>query len=264
MHLGHAFSALTAFDLARARGGEFLLRIEDLDPARCKPDFEQAIYDDLHWLGIRWEEPVVRQSERGLLYAEALAELDAQGLIYPCRCTRGDIQAALAAPQEGAARPQTYPGTCRHRSMRDAGPGDAIRLDLAKALTGIADLAFTEEGPLHPGKHQIDADDLLADEGDIVLQRRDTGLAAYHLAVVVDDAAQAITHVVRGDDLFGATRIQRLLQTRLGLPEPRYHHHDLIRDDHGKRLAKRDDARAIRRYREDGLSPADIRRMVGL
>ena len=257
LHLGHAFSAMTAHDLARAQNGTFLIRIEDLDPARCKPEFEAAILEDLVWLGITSDEPPVRQSDRQASYANALNILADMDLLYPCRCTRGDIQSALAAPQEGVALPSTYPGTCRHRKIADAGPTDAIRINLPKALDHVGNLSFTERG-LDPGTHHIDSADLLAREGDVVLQRRDTGLAAYHLAVVVDDAAQGITDVVRGADLFDATQIQRVLQALLGLPAPVYHHHRLIRDDTGKRLAKRDDARAIRRYRADGMSPADV------
>jgi glutamyl-Q tRNA(Asp) synthetase len=264
LHIGHAYSAIIAHDLARAAGGEFLVRIEDLDPARCRPDYEAAIFEDLAWLGLTWDEPPVRQSDRKALYDRALAQLAAQGLLFPCRCTRGDIAAALAAPQEGVQPAQAYPGTCRHRPMSEAGPGDAIRLNLEAALDRLPTLTFIETGPLHPGTHHVDPADLLACEGDAILQRRDTGMAAYHLAVVVDDAAQGITHVVRGDDLFPATAIQCVLQALLDLPEPIYHHHDLVRDGAGKRLAKRDDARAIRKYRADGATPADIRAMIGL
>jgi len=264
LHLGHAFSAITTHDLARAQNGTFLIRIEDLDPARCKPEFEGAIFEDLAWLGITPDEPPVRQSDRQALYAHALNTLADLDLLYPCRCTRGDIQAALAAPQEGVAPHGTYPGTCRHRKMADAGRADAIRFNLEKALDRVGTLSFTEIGPLHPGIHTIDPEHLLKHEGDVVLQRRDTGLAAYHLAVVVDDAAQGIAHVVRGADLFEATQIQRVLQALLDLPEPQYLHHTLIRDDSGKRLAKRDDARAIRRYRADGMSPADVLNLCGV
>ena len=264
LHLGHAYSAITAHDLARAAGGEFLVRIEDLDPARCHPEYEAAIFEDLAWLGLTGDEEPVRQSDRRALYDTALAQLSAMGLLFPCRCTRGDIAAALSAPQEGVAQIQAYPGTCRHRTMIEAGPKDAIRLNLEKALDRLPDLAFSETGPLHPGIHRVDPAELVSREGDVILQRRDTGMAAYHLAVVVDDAAQEITHVVRGDDLFQATRIQRVLQTLLNLPAPLYDHHDLLRDDTGKRLAKRDDARAIRKYRAEGATPTDIRAMIGL
>lgn len=266
LHLGHAYSALIGFERAQARGGEFLLRIEDTDGARCRPAFEAAIYDDLGWLGLRWETPVWRQSDHLADYDAALARLNAMGLCYPCRCTRADIQAALAAPQEGAPDSATYPGTCRARAMVDRGPGDAIRLDMARALAacGLAPLAFKETGDLHAGRHVVNSAQLIATMGDIVLARKDIGAASYHLAVVVDDARQGITEVVRGADLFEATFLHRVLQALLGLPVPDYHHHRLIRDEAGKRLAKRDDARALAHFRAEGATPQDIRRMVGL
>ncbi len=269
LHLGHAYSALVAH--SRADAGEFLLRIEDIDRARCRVEFETAIYEDLEWLGLSWPTPVMRQSERTDAYNAAIDQLAFLGLLYPCRCTRGEIRAALSAPQEGAAPPVhspdglVYPGTCRHRTMAEAEASDAIRLDVRKALDHLADRfpVFTETGPRHEGQHRIDAEEVMASVGDVLLARRDMG-TSYHLAVTVDDAAQGITEVVRGEDLFDATCIHVLLQALLGLPTPDYHHHPLIRDEHGKRLAKRDDARAIRRYREEGASPADIRKMVGL
>jgi glutamyl-Q tRNA(Asp) synthetase len=266
LHLGHAFSALTAWHRTRARGGTFLLRIEDIDTPRCRPEFEAAIFEDLRWLGLDWPEPVLRQSANLAHYRAALDRLAARGLCYPCRCTRADIRAALSAPQEGAAgHDGVYPGTCRGRRMAEAGPADAIRLDMARALDALGGRVpgFRENGPLHPGEHAVDAGRLLRDTGDVVLARRDIG-TSYHLAVVVDDAAQAITEVVRGDDLFDATPLHCLLQALLEFSTPEYWHHELIRDEHGRRLAKRDDARAIRRYREAGDSPADLARRVGL
>ncbi|MGB8621839.1 MAG: tRNA glutamyl-Q(34) synthetase GluQRS [Paracoccaceae bacterium] len=270
LHLGHAFSALTALDRARAKGGDFLLRIEDIDRARCKPAFEAAIFEDLNWLGLSWPRPVLRQSARQAAYDAALARLASLGLCFPCRCSRGDIRAALGAPQEGAPingpDDPVYPGTCRNRQMAEAGPDDAIRLDMAAALAHLGSasgLSFTETGPLRTGTHGLDAGELPRGVGDIVLARRDIG-TSYHIAVVVDDAHQKITEVVRGDDLFTATQIHVLLQALLELPTPSYYHHRLIRDESGKRLAKRDDARAIARYRDEGRSPGDIRRMVGL
>lgn len=265
LHLGHAFSALTAWKLAQAAGGTFLLRIEDIDHPRCKPEFETAILDDLHWLGLDWPQPVMRQSERMAHYARALRQLDAMGLTYRCTCTRGDIRAALSAPQEGA--PVTgpdgpvYPGTCRDGGHVDAGA--AIRLDMRKALARTGPITFSETGPLHPGTHRLDRDQMAEQIGDIVLARRDIG-TSYHLSVVVDDAAQGVTLVTRGTDLFEATPIHVLLQCLLGLPRPQYHHHPLIRDETGKRLAKRDDARALARYQAEGLTPADIRAKVGM
>ena len=265
LHLGHAFSALTAWDAAKAAGGEYLLRIEDLDEARARPQYEDAIYEDLAWLGLTWPEPVLRQSERLGLYASAVERLGEMGLIYPCRCTRADIRAALSAPQEGAnlTTDSVYPGTCRHRSMEECGPGDAIRLDLERALAwlGGQTLTWRETGPAQAGVHAVDPESLRRRTGDVVLARKDIG-AAYHLSVVVDDAAQGVTHVIRGEDLLEATPIHRLLQALLELPVPAWHHHALVRDTAGKRLAKRDDARAIRAYREAGQTPEDVRRLA--
>ena len=258
LHLGHAFSALTAE--ARARGGKFLVRIEDLDRARCRPEYETALIEDLHWLGLRFPPPL-RQSDHLPRYQSALDRLIARGLCYPCACSRSDIRAALAAPQEGAAN-QVYPGTCRQRRIEDRGPDDAIRLNLAHALAGQGVLDWLETGEA-AGPTQLDPALLVTMTGDIILSRRDIG-PAYHLSVVVDDAAQRISEVVRGVDLSEATGIQRLLQAVLELPTPTYHHHRLIRDETGKRLAKRDDARALRRYRAEGATPGDIRAMLGL
>ena len=267
MHLGHAYSALLAWDMAQAAGGEFLLRIEDIDQSRSRPEWERQISDDLHWLGLRWPEPVMRQSTRLARYARALDHLSALGLTYPCRCRRADIEAAAGAPQEGVPQfgpdGRIYPGTCRNRPMAEAGPEDVIRLDMAKATAGLGRHGFTETGPLHAGPHRLDPEQLIRTVGDIILVRRQMG-SSYHLSVVVDDADQGITHVTRGADLFEATQIHVLLQALLGLPTPIYHHHRLIRDAQGKRLAKRDDARAIARYRDEGATPDDIRALVGL
>jgi glutamyl-Q tRNA(Asp) synthetase len=272
LHLGHAFSALTAFDMARAAGGTFLLRIEDIDQARSRPEWEAQITDDLRWLGINWPEPVMRQSTRGPDYQRVLKDMFQNGLLYGCACNRRDILAAASAPQEGAEPPVgpdgiLYPGTCRGTQTALLPPGTrgiAHRLDMARAATGHYSFTETGEGPNgETGVIRFSAEEAVALLGDVVLARRD-GFVAYHLAVVLDDAAQGITHVVRGQDLFEATRIHVVLQRLLGLPTPIYQHHRLIRDEAGKRLAKRDDARAIAKYREDGASPADIRRMVGL
>ena len=255
LHLGHAYAALVAAD----RGDRFLLRIEDIDTARCKPAWEQAIYDDLTWLGLRWKQPVMRQSDRLPAYQAALEALRAEGLTYHCTCTRGDIRAALSAPQEGVIGPDgpVYPGTCRAKGLTEG----VVRLDMAKAMARLGSVGFTETG-LHAGHHAFDARTMQDSVGDVVLARRDIG-TSYHLAVVVDDAAQGITEVTRGEDLFDATAIHVVLQRLLGLPSPLYHHHRLIRDAAGKRLAKRDDARALAKYRAEGATPADIRRMVG-
>lgn len=268
LHLGHAFSALTAWELARRAGGQFLLRIEDIDGARCRAEFEAAIFEDLHWLELDWPEPVMRQSQRMAAYGAALQRLGEMGLSYPCSCSRGDIRAALSAPQEGdgpAVGPDgpVYPGTCRGRALADMRPGDAIRLDMGAAAARTGPIRFVETGPAHAGTHIWNPDEMQARIGDVVLARRDIA-TSYHLAVVVDDAAQGITDVVRGEDLFAATPIHVLLQRLLELATPRYYHHRLIRDGAGKRLAKRDDARSIATYRAQGLTPADIRAMVGL
>ena len=200
-------------------------------------------------------------------YRAALARLAAQGVLYPCRCRRGDLRAALSAPQEGAAPTgpdgAIYPGTCRTGAMADAGPDDALRLNIARACEISGPLRWLEQGEPQPGWHAADAARLMAEAGDIILARRNIG-TSYHLSVTVDDAAQEITHVVRGADLQPATALQVLLQRLLGLPTPAYHHHRLIRDGAGKRLAKRDDARALALYRAEGATPAQIRRMVGL
>jgi glutamyl-Q tRNA(Asp) synthetase len=266
LHLGHAFSALTAHDLARAAGGRFLLRIDDIDQSRARPEWEAAILEDLAWLGLDWDAPPWRQTDHLPDYRAALDRLAARGLTYPCSCRRRDIEAAASAPQEGVPTHgpdgRIYPGTCRGRPMSDLRNGDAIRLDLARALP-VLDTAFRETGPAHAGRHAVRTADLLARVGDPVLARPNLG-ASYHLSVVIDDAAQAITHVIRGEDLFEASALHTALHTLLGTPVPVFHHHRLIRDETGKRLAKRDDARAIRTYRSEGATPADIRRLVGL
>jgi glutamyl-Q tRNA(Asp) synthetase len=268
LHLGHAYSAILAHDSARAVGGAFLLRIDDIDQSRARPIWEKQIHDDLAWLGLKWDGPPRRQSDHLAEYQATLDRLAARGLTYPCRCTRRDIREAASAPQEGPAPvgPDglVYPGTCRARPMTAAQGTDAIRLNMQAALAALPDLpAFTETGPDHPGQHPIDPARMTDAVGDVVLARPGMG-ASYHLSVVVDDAAQAISHVIRGADLFEATAIHVVLQRLLGLPSPIYHHHRLIRDAAGTRLAKRDDARAIATYRAEGATPQDIRRMVGL
>ena len=265
LHLGHAYAALIAAD--RAGAGRFLLRIEDIDQSRCRPAYEAQIYDDLCWLGLSWPSPVMRQSDRMPAYRAALGQLAAKGVLYPCRCTRVDIRAALSAPQEGAPLlgPDglVYPGTCRTRSMAEAHPDDALRLNMRSALALAGGLAFEERGPLQPGRHVVDPEWMIHNVGDVVLSRRDMG-TSYHLSVVVDDAAQGITEITRGADLFDATGIHVLLQALLELLRPTYYHHDLIRDEAGKRLAKRDDARAIALYRAQGVTPQGIRALTGL
>ncbi|WP_295533686.1 tRNA glutamyl-Q(34) synthetase GluQRS [uncultured Thioclava sp.] len=266
LHLGHAYSALLAHNMARKAGGQFLLRIEDIDQSRARPHWERQIYDDLHWLGITWDGPVMRQSDRFSCYRETLDTLWKTGFLYRCTCTRRDIEEAANAPQEGAGFGPDgliYPGTCRQSGAPRPGqplPNDVLRLNMLRAAT---ECSFTELCKDRTGVHQITPEQMRKDVGDVVLARREMG-TSYHLAVVLDDAAQGVTHIVRGEDLFDATKIHVTLQKLLQLPTPSYCHHALIRDENGKRLAKRDDARAIAKYREDGASPADIRRMVGL
>ncbi|MCG7626392.1 tRNA glutamyl-Q(34) synthetase GluQRS [Epibacterium sp. MM17-32] len=267
LHLGHAYSALLASDMAKQQNGQFLLRIEDIDQSRARASWEAQIYEDLTWLGLTWPTPVMRQSDRLHRYRAALERLNARGLTYPCRCNRSDIEAAAGAPQEGVPQfgpdGRIYPGTCRQRSMVEAGPDDVIRLNMAAALEQLPQLAFFETSQDLGGCISLERDHLLQAVGDIILVRRNMG-SSYHLSVVVDDADQGITDVVRGADLFESTQIHVVLQALLDLPVPRYHHHRLIRDPQGKRLAKRDDARAIAKYRADGASPQDIRALVGL
>ncbi len=273
LHLGHAYSALLAYDMARAQNGQFLLRIEDIDSTRARPEWEDQIYDDLGWLGLTWQAPVLRQSERMPAYRAALTRLWALGLVYPCTCSRRDIAEAASAPQEGvppAFGPDglIYPGTCRHVPNPAAPlPNTVLRLNMARALKALADpLTFVETGAGPAGEtgEIVLSHNMLRDEvGDIILARAGLG-ASYHLSVVLDDAVQNISLVPRGQDLFTATFIHVVLQKLMGLPTPTYHHHKLIRDAAGKRLAKRDDARAIRLYRTEGKTPADIRAMVGL
>ncbi|WP_227267961.1 tRNA glutamyl-Q(34) synthetase GluQRS [Roseobacter weihaiensis] len=273
LHLGHAYSALLAADLAARYAGAFLLRIEDIDRTRARAPWEAQIFDDLTWLGLSWPEPVMRQSHRLQSYQTTLQSLQRLGLLYPCYCSRRDIAEAAHAPQEGAAPKMgpdgvVYPGTCRDRPKPPiSAVPPALRLDMGKAIRRIGPnrsaLTFTEEGDGTARSVHVAPKELLDQVGDVVLARRDMG-TSYHLSVVVDDAAQGISHVVRGRDLFDATKIHVVLQRVLDLPTPVYHHHRLIRDEAGKRLAKRDDARALSKYRAEGLTPQDIRRMVGL
>ena len=282
LHLGHAYSALLAHDMARAEGGRFLLRIEDIDRARSRPEWEAQIHDDLAWLGIHWDGPVMRQSERMGVYGAALDRLWEANATFACTCTRRDVAEAASAPQEGGAPlvgPDgiVYPGTCRSAGGYSGNvpfpEGAAVRLSMGYVARAVADprvggdmISFREDGRGPQGDSgliEFSAESAVREIGDVVLARRDMG-TSYHLSVVLDDAAQGITHVVRGQDLFEATKIHVILQRYLGLPTPVYHHHRLIRDAAGKRLAKRDDARAIATYRAEGASPSDIRRMVGL
>lgn len=261
LHLGHAWSAHEVWRVGRETGAQVLLRIEDVDSERCKPQFEHAIYDDLHWLGFDWPRPLRRQSDHVADYDASLQALAAHGLVYPCSCSRGQIAAHdPATGWDGLV----YPGTCRARSMANRHPGDAVRLNLAAALEAIgAPPVFTETGPLFRGIHRPDPQELIARIGDPVLWRK-TGDPAYHLACPHDDAAQGVTHVTRGADLWRATFLHVVLQALMGWPTPIYHHHDLIRDESGQRLAKIDRSRALASFRAEGLTPQDIWRLVGL
>jgi glutamyl-Q tRNA(Asp) synthetase len=264
LHLGHALAAKVAHDLARSSpGGVFLLRHEDIDGERVREHFYQAIEEDLRWLGLDWDGVAVRQTDRAGAHAVALEKLRAAGLLYPCFCTRREIREEIermgGAPHAGEAPP--YPGTCRSLShaTRDeriaAGVSHAWRLDSAALAAKTGPLTFTD---LRFGKIEVDPNLL----GDVVLARKDIGVA-YHLAVVVDDAWQGITHVTRGEDLLSSTHVHRLLQAWFGLPEPVYHHHHLVTDAEGKRLAKRDESLTLRHLRESGATPAQVFAMMG-
>ena len=271
LHLGHAYAAMVAHDAARASGGTFLLRIEDLDAGRARAEFEAAIHDDLAWLGLEPNAPALRQSERMNEYRAALDALEAQGLLYPCFCTRKEIQAEIArmadAPHdEKAGFGPAYPGTCRKLSQAErekritSGAGYVLRLEMAAAISkakarGAWPASFIEAWA-KGAPARIEASPEPA--GDIVLARKDFP-ASYHLAVVVDDAATGVTAVTRGEDLFFATHIQVLLQQLLGLPMPAYGHHALVRDEAGRRLAKRDSARGLAELRAGGWDAARVR-----
>jgi glutamyl-Q tRNA(Asp) synthetase len=266
LHLGHAFAAITA----RKTGERFILRIEDIDKVRCREEFVAAIFEDLSWLGLGWEQPVMRQSERMSAYRAAVQKLDAAGLIYPCFCTRKEIAAEFARAVEAPSGPDgpVYPGTCRRLSANErreriaAGVPHALRLDASRAAGMAGPIAFQEQGRGPSGEHgTIAVQPLLF--GDIVLARKDMP-ASYHLAVVVDDAHQGVTLVTRGNDLFAAAHAQRLLQTLLGLPEPAYGHHRLILDASGRKFSKRDQTITLRGLRERGETPERIRSRLSL
>lgn len=259
LHLGHALSALTNFAAAQSAGGRFLLRIEDIDPTRCRPEFEHAIYDDLAWLGLQWEAPVRRQSQHYEDYAAALGKLEAEGLLYASYETRAELARLVTgrdpdgapryAREEGLA-----PAEARVREAR--GEPYALRLDMREALARISlPLSWDESGAA------IEAEP--ARWGDVVLGRKEMP-ASYHLAVVLDDAVQGVTHVVRGKDLYEATAVHRLLQELLGLPAPRYHHHRLLLDEHGKKLSKRGQSTTLRELRASGWTVSDVKRAIGL
>ncbi len=263
LHLGHAHSALVGWRIARQAGGRFLLRIEDIDGARCTPEFEAAILADLAWLGLDWEQPPRRQSDHMADYAAALARLDGLGLLYPCFCTRKDIRAEIEGAGQAPHGPDgpLYPGTCRtlDAEVRGAhmahGRAYALRLNVAKALASAGPLTWRDRE-----RGELAADP--ASLGDVVLARKEIA-ASYHLAVTLDDADQGITLVTRGEDLFHTTHVHRLLQALLDLPVPEWQHHGLITGTDGARLAKRSDAQSIRALREAGQSPAEVRALAG-
>lgn len=270
LHLGHAYSALLAHDAARAANGRFLLRLEDIDETRCRPEFDAAILEDLGWLGIVWDEPPVRQSERRALYETYRQRLEAEGLLYRCFRTRKEILEDIARAPHGAGEGPDgviftgapLPPEKEERRLAN-GESFAWRLSLKAAREKLGPrydaLTFTETGDAHKGE-RIAQPDLM---GDVVLARKDLGVA-YHLAAVVDDALQGVTHIIRGQDLFASTHIHRLLQELLGFPVPTYRHHKLILGPDGKRYAKRDQSVTLRALRADGKSPEDVRGLIGL
>ncbi|HEY0149396.1 MAG TPA: tRNA glutamyl-Q(34) synthetase GluQRS [Allosphingosinicella sp.] len=256
LHLGHAYSAMLAHDFARERGGAFLLRIEDIDPGRARAEHVDGIIEDMLWLGLQWDGEILFQSERLALYAGALERLRSRGLVYPCFCTRSAIAAEIAASASAPHGPDgpLYPGTCRwlsaeEQARRRVSEPHAWRLDVAAATVAVGPLSW------HDGGQVVIADPQLF--GDVVLARKDAP-TSYHLAVTFDDAAQSVTHVVRGRDLYQATHIHRLLQALLELPAPTYRHHALLTDAEGRRLAKRHGAPSLATLREAGADPAEL------
>lgn len=274
LHLGHAFSALLNFDMARRAGGRFLLRIEDIDPARCRPEYEAAIYQDLAWLGISWETPVRRQSLHFASYREALERLSAQGLIYPSFESRAEIARLVAQRETEGSWPRDpdgapcYPGAAKslsgdeRRRLIAQGAPHALRLDMAAACARAGALHWTEHGE-GPGGECGAVTARPEAWGDVILARKETP-TSYHLSVVLDDALQGVSDVVRGEDLFWSTSVHRLLQHLLDLTQPAYRHHRLVRDAAGHKLAKSTGATSLRELRAGGATPGDIRRLVGL
>jgi glutamyl-Q tRNA(Asp) synthetase len=274
LHLGHAYSALLNFDLAERTNGRFLLRIEDIDTIRCKPEFEAAIYQDLAWLGIAWEAPVRRQSEHFAFYRDAIERLSAEGLVYPSFESRAEIASLVAQREADGPWPRDpdgaplYPGEAKllssaaRQRLLESGAPYALRLDMAAACARIGELSWTERGQGANGETgEIEARPQAW--GDVILARKETP-TSYHLSVVIDDALQGITEVVRGEDLFWSTSVHRLLQVLLGLRAPLYRHHRLVPDTSGAKLSKSTGATGLRELRATGAAPVDIRRLVGL
>jgi glutamyl-Q tRNA(Asp) synthetase len=270
LHLGHAFSAILNSEAARQARGRFLLRVEDIDQGRARPEFEYAIYEDLAWLGLEWESPVLHQSDRFDVYRERIAELDQLGLLYPAFMSRREIRDHVQGetgdwPHDPDNAP-LYPGLERNwpqskrRAEMESGRPYALRLDMARALQGVPPLSWSEANPFSENPPRRLAADPPA-WGDVVIARSDCP-ASYHLSVVIDDAFQSVSHVVRGRDLAPATSIHRLLQHLLGLPVPLYFHHRLVPDDSGEKLSKRAGSKSLRDLRAAGLSPDDIRRAL--
>lgn len=266
LHLGHAYSAMTAWRSTKTHSGKFLIRIEDLDSTRSKSQYTRAIFDDLSKLGINWNIPVVYQSERYSVYEDCLSKLIAMGLCFPCKCTRKDIKDSLEAPNApliSEGQKLLYPGTCRNRSFDEMNKGDAVRLNFSKViehfggLSHFPTLEIRELGQSHTGIHHLSPEYFQANFGDIVLARKDIG-TSYHLTVVIDDAFMGITNVTRGEDIFDSTFIHRLLQELLGLPVPTWSHHGLIRDEDGKRLAKRSPSFTLRNLWDQGFTSEEI------
>jgi glutamyl-Q tRNA(Asp) synthetase len=274
LHLGHAFSALLNFDSARQSGGRLLLRIEDIDRARCRPEYEAAIYEDLAWLGISWETPVRRQSEHLDVYRDAVGKLGAQGLVYPSFESRGEIAGLVAQREATGPWPRDpdgaplYPGTAKSLApdartrLIASGALYALRLDMEAASARAGDLFWIEQGEGPGGETgKVAAQPQIW--GDVILARKETP-TSYHLSVVIDDALQGVTDVVRGHDLFRSTAVHRLLQQLLDLPQPAYRHHRLVLDAAGGKLSKSTGATGLRELRAAGATAADIRRLVGL
>ncbi len=275
LHIGHAYSALFGYNLAKRNAGEFYLRIDDLDDTRSKKKFEDQIFSDLRWLGLKWNENIIYQSQRSKIYAEKLKILWDIGLLYICSCSRKDIANALSAPHNKnpiiGPDGHVYPGTCRYKKIKktfEYSKNHALRLDMVKAWDHLncEYLIFLEAQKFFPIKNKkqiVTREEAIKKIGDVVLSRNNLA-ASYHLSVVIDDAAQNINNVARGEDLFEATKIHTILYALFNLPCPTYHHHKLIRDSEGKRLAKRDNAKSISYLRRKGMEKHDLLDLINI